>query len=168
MGLMKILVALTAASLLSFASAGCTKHSEKDKSEPAAAPAATTAETAGKPVASAEHTATATASEQDAEGASCGEDKADCSGGCDQWDEKAADVSKRDVPGDAEWSTISVSGMTCGGCEKRIIAKLGEVEGVLAVEADAELGQVRVAMAKGQDLRTAAVDRINSLGYKAQ
>ena len=61
-----------------------------------------------------------------------------------------------------------MQGMTCAGCERRVIANLGQLEGVLAVEADAELGQVRIAMAQGGDLRKAAVDRINSLGYQAR
>jgi copper chaperone CopZ len=62
-----------------------------------------------------------------------------------------------------------VSGMTCGGCERRIIAKLGEIEGILAVEADAELGQVRFAYAHGADaLARTATEQISSLGYKVQ
>jgi copper chaperone CopZ len=89
-------------------------------------------------------------------------------GGCNKWDHAADQVARRPVPADADWKTISVTGMTCGGCERRIIANLGSLEGVLAVEADAELGQVRVATAQGQDLRQAAVDRINELGYRAQ
>jgi copper chaperone CopZ len=66
------------------------------------------------------------------------------------------------------WEEIPVEGMTCGGCERRVIANLGELRGVLAVEADAELGKVRVAMARGSALRGAAVERINALGYRAR
>lgn len=101
-----------------------------------------------------------------AEAESCGEGE-DCGGGCDQWDEAAAEIAKRDAPADAEWTTVAVSGMTCGGCERRVIANLGELEGVLAVEADAELGQVRVAMAKGAGA-DAAVAKIRELGYTVQ
>ena len=79
----------------------------------------------------------------------------------------AAEVARRPIPADAAWTTIAVSGMTCGGCERRVIADLGQLAGVLAVEADAELGQVRVASARGTSLRGQAIDRINTLGYKA-
>lgn len=101
--------------------------------------------------------------EEMAGGASCGGE-----GGCNKWDEAAGEVATREVPKDADWKAIPVSGMTCGGCERRIIANLGKLDGVLAVEADAELGQVRVAMARGMDVRKAAVERINSLGYRAE
>jgi copper chaperone len=97
------------------------------------------------------------------------EAKSDCSGagGCNQWDEAAAEVIKRELPADAEWRTFAVSGMTCGGCERRVIANVGELDGVLAVEADAELGQVRIAVAPGNsELAGAAADRIGSLGYQ--
>lgn len=96
-------------------------------------------------------------------GASCGAE----AGGCSQWDGKAAEVAKRGTPADAVWATIPVEGMSCGGCERRIIANLGVVDGVLGVEADAELGQVRVAYAKGNDQITAAArDHIAALGYQ--
>jgi copper chaperone CopZ len=89
-------------------------------------------------------------------------------GSCNQWDDEAAEVARREVPADAVWKTIPVNGMTCGGCERRIIASLGKLDGVLAVEADAELGQVRIATAQGTDLREVAVEKINQLGYSAQ
>jgi copper chaperone CopZ len=99
-------------------------------------------------------------------------DKAECGkeyGGCNQWDEAAAEVLKRDVPESAVWQTVNVGGMTCGGCERRIIAKVAEIDGILAVEADAELGQVRFALAQGADeLARTATEQIRSLGYKVQ
>ena len=73
------------------------------------------------------------------------EDKEEKAGGCNQWDAEAAAVLKKEVPSDALWATYTVSGMKCGGCERRVIAKIGTVDGVVGVEADAELGQVRVA-----------------------
>jgi copper chaperone CopZ len=120
---------------------------------------------AAKPVAGADSSA--------AEEATCGGEMqagGECAGGCDQWDEAAANVARRPIPADAAWEEIAVAGMTCGGCERRVIANVGQIDGVLAVEADAELGQVRVAMApgRGRDLRRAAVQRINSLGYQAR
>jgi copper chaperone CopZ len=98
-----------------------------------------------------------------AEGESCGMPGS----GCNQWDEAAAKV-KRDAPGDAIWITYSVQGMHCGGCERRIIANVGELDGVMAVEADAELGKVRVAAAAGKNVEAAARERILSLGYRVQ
>jgi copper chaperone CopZ len=90
-------------------------------------------------------------------------------GACNKWDEAADEVAKREVPADAEWTVMKVSGMHCGGCERRIIANVGSIDGVLAVEADAELGQVRVATAKGaKDIQKAATDKIGELGYKLQ
>lgn len=102
------------------------------------------------------------------EGGTCAGEKGEA-GGCDQWDEKAAEVARRATPADAVWVTIPVKGMSCGGCERRIVANLGTVEGILGVEADAELGQVRVAHAKGNEKMSAdARARIAALGYKPQ
>jgi copper chaperone CopZ len=152
-----------AASLLVFA-IGCERAEESAQAAAQPAPAAAKTE----PAPPAGETATMA---QAAEGGSCsGETQAggECGGGCDQWDEAASDVARRPVPADAMWEEIPVEGMTCGGCERRVIANLGKLQGVLAVEADAELGKVRVAMARGSDLRGAAVERINALGYRAR
>jgi copper chaperone len=96
---------------------------------------------------------------------SCGEGQ-DCEGGCNQWDKAAAEVAKRGVPDNAVWHSFKVEGMTCGGCERRVTAKLGELEGIVSVEADAELGQVRVAFADGKKVVDAAAAKIESLGYR--
>ena len=162
LGLSAALLALVAVAL-----GGCDKHQAQANQKP---PAATRAQSPLQPVKVMEEAPRATASAgsesgQCAGGMAKGES---CEGGCDQWDSEAAEVARREVPADAEWKTIPVSGMTCGGCERRIIANLGKVEGLLAVEADAELGEVRIAMARGVDLRKVAVDRINALGYTAQ
>jgi copper chaperone CopZ len=140
-------LALSTALLVATAVGGCDKHPATERSHPAASLAA---ESPLKPVKVMEETP------HHAEGT------------CNQWDGAAAEVARREVPADAEWKTIPVSGMTCGGCERRIIASLGKVEGVLAVEADAELGQVRIATAHGSDLREVAVEKINQLGYSAR
>jgi copper chaperone len=134
--------------LLAIAAGGCDKHPAPAKSQPVSM----VAESPMKPVKVMEEEKTSHHAE----------------GSCNQWDDEASAIARRVVPDDAEWKTIPVSGMTCGGCERRIIAHLGKVEGVLAVEADAELGQVRIAMAPGKDLRAVAVDTINSLGYSAR
>ncbi len=152
---------------------GCDKH-QAEPAPTAASPAEAPAVVVPSPVAAATLTATTGGETFGApEAASCGEApaaEAQCGGGegCKQWDEAAAEVARRPIPADARWEQIAVQGMTCAGCERRVIANLGQLEGVLAVEADAELGQVRIAMAQGGDLRKAAVDRINSLGYQAR
>ena len=145
--------------------AGCDKHTPApaEQKKLAATTQAATPIAAPAPVKVMEATA-----EAEPAGGMCGGSMESCSGGCGQWDGEAAEVAKRVVPQDATWKTIRVTGMTCGGCERRIIANLGKLDGVLAVEADAELGEVRVAMAHDADLRAAAVERINSLGYSAQ
>ncbi len=160
-------LALSALGLLAVVLGGCDKHAAQARSQPAAA---TRAQSPMKPVKVMEepphHARAATGEGGHCAGAMAGGES--CEGGCDQWDAEATEVAQRPVPADAEWKTIPVSGMTCGGCERRIIASLGKVDGVLAVEADAELGQVRVAMTKGADLRKVAVDTINQLGYTAR
>ncbi len=141
------ILALSAALLVATALSGCDKHPAPANSQPAAS---MKAESPLKPVKVMEET------QHHAEGT------------CNQWDEEAAQVARREVPADADWKVIPVTGMTCGGCERRIIASLGKVDGVLAVEADAELGQVRIATAHGTDVREVAVEKINQLGYSAR
>jgi len=160
-------------------SASCEKSADKpaEQSEARAQPAAAVKVAADEatPIAKAPANAE-TASD---EGYSCGDpDKHAAgkdgsggseSGGCNQWDEAAAEVIERDVPKDAIWTTLKVTGMTCGGCERRIIANLGGIDGVYAVEADAELGQVRLAVDKSKPkLASVAAERIGSLGYRVQ
>lgn len=154
--------------IIAIALGGCDKPAAQARPEPAAA---TRAQSPMKPVKVMEekvHHVKAAAAGEDGQCAGGMAEGKSCEGGCDQWDEAAAEVGRRPVPQDAEWKTIQVSGMTCGGCERRITANLGKVDGVLAVEADAELGQVRIATARGSDLRKVAVDAINQLGYSAQ
>ena len=86
--------------------------------------------------------------------------------GCNKWDEA---ISKQEIPADASWAVLKVDGMTCGGCERRIIANVGKLDGVVAVEADSELGQVRVAVASGSKAATdLASAKISELGYTVQ
>jgi copper chaperone CopZ len=100
-----------------------------------------------------------------AEGAACGMPGS----GCNQWDDQAMEVTRRKVPHGAVWRHWAVEGMHCGGCERRIMAKVGTLDGVVAVKADAGLGRVSVAVAPGSE---PALDRAESLigdiGYKVQ
>lgn len=121
--------------------------------------------------AAAEEAPEACAGKAEHEGGNCGQmaEEGGEGKGCNQWDEAAEKVAQREAPADSEWATLKVSGMTCGGCERRVIANLGGLEGVLAVEADAELGQVRVAVAKGNSTaKDAASAKIGELGYKVE
>jgi copper chaperone CopZ len=103
-------------------------------------------------------------------GAAAGEPGATCGqpgSGCDQWDDDAAEVSRRAIPANAVWKTWEVEGMHCGGCERRVIAHVGQVTGVVAVKANAGTGRVSVAVATGDEPRfEAARERIASLGYR--
>ena len=167
-----------------FASLGVACDKADTKSE-AAAPAPVTKTVAAPEAATAPTNTAVAAAEGDEHGAACagaeGKDEhaaADCMKksaedgegmGCNKWDEAAAKVGNREIPADAEWKVLKVSGMTCGGCERRIIANVGELDGVLAVEADSELGQVRVAVAAGNAAANdAASAKISELGYKVQ
>lgn len=156
--------------LLGFA--GCDKADSASEKTPSA-------EIAVVPTA----TATTTAKADPGEASCAGADKekhagADCMKksaeagegmGCNKWDEAAAAIGKQDIPEDASWQVLKVEGMTCGGCERRIIANLGKLEGVVAVEADSELGQVRVAVASGNSKASnAASAKISELGYTVQ
>lgn len=153
-----------------------------DKAE-TKAPAPETAEVVKAEAATATLTAAKTAEASGDEAACDGAEKSEHDGsecmkksaeagegkGCNQWDEAAAAVNKQEIPKDANWQVLKVDGMTCGGCERRIIANVGKLEGVVAVEADSELGQVRVALASGSEgAKTAASDKISELGYKVQ
>lgn len=105
----------------------------------------------------------------DEDGYSCEHAADEHAGGCNQWDAEAAAVTRRPVPADAHWIAFDVEGMSCGGCERRIIANVGAIDGVAAVEASAELGRVRVAVAPGhEDAADAARRRIGELGYRVK
>ncbi len=160
---------------------GCQKDATPESKAAATNAASPTAETVAQPTAArvAEAAAPTHAATAD-EGYSCGgkaeQEKLGCAGmgeeeggGCNQWDDEASAVTKRAVPNDAVWTSYSVDGMTCGGCERRIIANVGRLDGVVAVEASAELGRVRVALAPGaKTTPDQAKARIAELGYRIQ
>jgi copper chaperone len=59
----------------------------------------------------------------------------------------------------------TVSGMSCGHCERAVSSELGQVEGVEAVEVDLETKLVTV---RGLDLNDAALRAaIDEAGYEA-
>jgi len=154
---------ITALAALTVGAFACAKDSSKPASEPA--PEAKT------------DTTLASAADQGGEAVSCDtpNEASDCggakeeAGGCNKWDEAAAAIAKRDVPNSAVWKTLKVSGMTCGGCERRVIAHVGKLDNVVSVEADSELGQVRIAMAADSaKTAEAAHAEILKLGYRVE
>ncbi len=139
---------------------------------PAAAPAAMAVDTAvseSAPVS----TAPAPAAEKGGSccggsggGGSCG-GGAGCGGMCGG--AMAAPTPPTDGPADAAWSSLKVSGMRCGGCAKRIMAAVGKLDGVVAVQADHGTGQVLWAVHKGdRDRRDVVAGEIQKLGYQPQ
>ena len=158
---------LTLVALLTLGAVACTQDKPKSdtaRETKAPAPAATKAEAATL-------VATAPTSAGEAEdGYNCekGEEEHAEGGGCNKWDEAASDVTKRTVPDDAVWVAFDVDGMTCGGCERRIQANVGDLKGVVAVEASSELSRVRIAFEKGTENEQEARKRIGSLGYKVR
>lgn len=154
---------------LSFAVIGCTRDGAKTDTEESQVVPATAKVVAAPTKEVAAPTKEASKAESADEDSSCAGMMAEgneCSGGCDQWDGAANDVLRRKLPDGAKWASLSVEGMTCGGCERRIIANVGKTEGVLKVEADAELGRVRVATLDNAKAVGAAKEKIRSLGYK--
>jgi copper chaperone CopZ len=137
-------------------------------------PEATAVATAVAPevaAAAGDEAACAGAKEGKHDGAECAKKSAEAGEGlgCNKWDEAAAKISKQEIPADATWKVLKVEGMTCGGCERRVIANVGAVDGVVAVEADSELGQVRVAIASGNtSAGKAASVKIGELGFTVQ
>ena len=96
-------------------------------------------------------------------GGSCGGGSCGGGGGCGSHGATQADTT---VPDTAEWTTLSVVGMRCGGCENRIKKAVGAMEGVLAVKADHKSGQVRIATRPGvAKVRDHAGPRISQLGF---
>lgn len=170
---------LTLVALLTLGLVGCTQdepQSETNQETKAPAPAVEKAETPTQVAAApaAKHAEGKTdegyncASNEKGDGHECEQGVKEHGGGCNQWDEAASAVTKRGVPDDAVWVAFDVDGMTCGGCERRIQAKVGDMKGVVAVEASSELSRVRVAFEKGSEDEAAARERVASLGYKVR
>jgi copper chaperone len=61
-------------------------------------------------------------------------------------------------------TTYDVVGMTCGHCELSVQEEVGELDGVLAVEADHASGRVTVTSAEPLD-RAAVAAAVEEAGY---
>ena len=67
-----------------------------------------------------------------------------------------------EVPGASE---LAVTGMTCGGCAKRVAAALEAVPGVTSAEVDHGTGRARVA---GTAAAAALIAAVTEIGYEAR
>jgi len=168
MSLSKLTVVALISTLVGVAAPACSRD-EGAKSEPAPAAAAKPAPTATAPAAAAAAPAAAEAAAKADDGYSCDKGMEEhAESGCTKWDDEAAEVSGQNVPADAVWVAFDVDGMTCGGCERRIQANVGKMDGVFAVEASSELGRVRVAVRNGETDGAAAKTKIAELGYNVK
>lgn len=74
--------------------------------------------------------------------------------GCIQESSKTTDttpVSTPTIDANAEPNTVmQVSGMSCSGCESKIVKKLQALDGIAAAKANAESGRVEVHFASGK------------------
>lgn len=64
-----------------------------------------------------------------------------------------------------ETVTIVVGGMSCGGCEDRLAAALGRVDGVGTVSADHQTGLVRVMFDSVRVDESRLREQISVCGY---
>jgi copper chaperone CopZ len=92
-------------------------------------------------------------------GASC---NGSCGGGCMAATPAPAAA---EIPKDATWQALTVDGMHCGGCARRIQTRLAQLDGVVGSEVDLGTHTVRVAVKKGVDARAIATPAIDELGY---
>ncbi len=97
-------------------------------------------------------------------GGACG---ASCNGSCGAGCMAAAGEAPpvKDIPKDAQWASLTVDGMHCGGCARRIQSRLAQLDGVVGSEVDLGTHTVRVAVKKGIDARAIATPAIDELGY---
>ncbi len=63
---------------------------------------------------------------------------------------------------------LSVSGMSCTGCEQRIERLLGDLDGVRRVNADHQAGAVTVLLDDGRADEGAVRSRIERAGYEVK
>jgi copper ion binding protein len=62
--------------------------------------------------------------------------------------------------------TITVEGMTCGGCEQAVERAVGSLEGLRAVDADHAAARVTVRFDPGSVAPAAIETRIRDAGYR--
>lgn len=164
---MRILITVVSFSLLSVVAACETTQGESAMDRPVAAQSA--AMTAAQPVvAMAPAQAEPAAAEDSCGGGACG-GGGSCSGSSCGCEAAMATRAPRNVPPDATWTEVSVKGMRCGGCEKRIEAALAGLDGVYDVDASHTSASVRIATAPtDRTVRDRVVPQIEALGFRTQ
>ena len=65
----------------------------------------------------------------------------------------------------ADHLTLTVTGMTCGGCERAVQRAVGLVPGVSEVAASHSANEVRVTFDPERTSRAQIVEKIGALGY---
>ncbi|MEL7562985.1 cation transporter [Dehalogenimonas sp. 4OHTPN] len=63
--------------------------------------------------------------------------------------------------------TLSVKGMSCGGCVRHVEIALRKVAGVLSVAVDLQAGKVTVEFDPAQTTRDALLKSVTAAGYPA-
>lgn len=67
-----------------------------------------------------------------------------------------------------ETITLSVQGMTCGGCAKSVTRVLSDIQGVAQVDVDWQNGRVVVQVDTAQTAVQALVDAVEDAGFDAE
>lgn len=97
----------------------------------------------------------------------CGASKAKSCGGAKATIKECAKLCKKD--GKCEFTTISVKGMTCGGCEKSVTAALSKIDGVLkVVNVSHKDGVAEICYDPGKTSGDALAKVISKEGYQAE
>ncbi len=85
--------------------------------------------------------------------------------GAAAWESQSSDAE--DEP-QTVTSTFEVEGMTCGGCELGVKVNVGELDGVVSVEASYEQGEAVVVHDPEKVTPDEIVVAIEELGYSAE
>ena len=67
-----------------------------------------------------------------------------------------------------ETITLSVQGMTCGGCAKSVTRVLSDIQGVAQVDVDWQNGRAVVQVDTTQTAVQALVDTVEDAGFDAE
>lgn len=67
-----------------------------------------------------------------------------------------------------ETITLSVQGMTCGGCAKSVTRVLSDIQGVAKVDVDWQHGRAVVQVDTTQTAVQALVDAVEDAGFDAE
>lgn len=149
---------------LAFVLAACQRADPAEESAKKVAEASAVTPAAAAPMSTPAPIEEPSSDDHKACGGACG---ASCNGSCGAGCMAAAGEAapKKDIPKDAQWASLTVDGMHCGGCARRIQTRLAQLDGVVGSEVDLGTHTVRVAVKKGVDARALATPAIDELGY---